>query len=127
MYKDNLMRRALWVNVVTNLGGGLLFAFPSSTLGQLAGLPVYLSHRTAYLLRAPRAIRCSLRRRLRLARPPTEHKPAARCIRCNRQGRSLCCRLRLLGMAQGRGVLPATGDLVLAGIFAWWLLDVQHV
>jgi hypothetical protein len=28
----------------------------------------------------------------------------------------------LLGEAPGRGVLAATGDLVLAGIFAWWLL-----
>jgi hypothetical protein len=39
MNKDNLMRRALWISVVYNLGGALLFAFPSSLLVLLAGLP----------------------------------------------------------------------------------------
>src|SRR5262249_62246082 len=37
--KDNFMRRALWVSVLYNFGGALLFAFPSSPLGQFAGLP----------------------------------------------------------------------------------------
>jgi hypothetical protein len=32
----------------------------------------------------------------------------------------------LLGEAPARGVLSASGDLVLAGIFAWWLLGAQQ-
>src|SRR5260221_8780792 len=40
MKGDNLMRRALWATSVMNLLGALLFAFPSSPLGQLAGLPL---------------------------------------------------------------------------------------
>lgn len=39
MINDRLMRRVLWAAAVFNLGGGLLIAFPTSPLGQLAGLP----------------------------------------------------------------------------------------
>jgi hypothetical protein len=38
--KDNVLRGTLWVSVVYNVSGALLFAFPSSPLGQFAGLPI---------------------------------------------------------------------------------------
>jgi hypothetical protein len=34
--------------------------------------------------------------------------------------------LWLLGQAPARGVLAAIGDLLLAGVFAWWLVGSRH-
>jgi hypothetical protein len=39
MDKDEWFRRTLWLSVVYNLGGAFLFAFPSSALARLTGLP----------------------------------------------------------------------------------------
>ncbi len=39
MKRDRLMRRALRISVIYNFAAALLFAFPSSSLGRLAGLP----------------------------------------------------------------------------------------
>jgi hypothetical protein len=37
--RDKFLRRALWVSVAYNLAAALLFAFPASSFGRLAGLP----------------------------------------------------------------------------------------
>src|SRR5213079_1228210 len=52
--------------------------------------------RTARLHRALGSLRGSLRRRVRLARPPTAHRPAARCHGRARQGRRVRRHPRLL-------------------------------
>ncbi|MGH9677330.1 MAG: hypothetical protein ACRD36_09535, partial [Candidatus Acidiferrum sp.] len=39
---------------------------------------------------------------------------------------SIIFMLWLIGEASGRGVLAAVGDLVFAGIFAWWLFGTRH-
>ena len=39
MNGDRFMRGVLGVSAVFNVGGALLFAFPATFLGQLAGLP----------------------------------------------------------------------------------------
>jgi hypothetical protein len=51
--KDTFLRGSLWVSVVYNFGGALLFAFPSSSLGQLAGLPAPYRPSTARSWRFP--------------------------------------------------------------------------
>jgi hypothetical protein len=123
MNKDNLMRRALWVSVVTNLSGGLLFAFPSSTLGQLAGLPptappIYCALLALFVVLFAGAYAW-------LALQPNINRPLVAFAAIGKAGAfAVVFVFWILGMAPGRGVLPATGDLVLAGIFAWWLLGV---
>ena len=39
MQQETTFRRVLWASALFNLGGGLLFAFPSSLPSQLVGLP----------------------------------------------------------------------------------------
>ena len=39
MSPDKLVRRALQISVPFNLGAAVLFAFPGSILGRIAGLP----------------------------------------------------------------------------------------
>jgi hypothetical protein len=62
-----------------------------------------------------------------LARQPTFDRPLVALAALGKAGVfAIIVTFWLLGEAPGRGVLAAAGDLVLAGIFAWWLLGAQH-
>jgi hypothetical protein len=122
---DRLMRRALWTSVPYNLGGALVFAFPES-LGRLAGLPgpvplVYAA--TLAFLVALFAGAYAW-----LARQPVIDRPLVAVLAIGKAGFFavvLVC--WLLGEAPAAGVAAATGDLVFAGVFAWWLLGIERV
>ena len=91
-------------------------------MGQFAGLPadapiVYRAMTALFVL--------LFARRLRLAGLATDHQPAVRRVRRHRQGRGLRHRRRAVadGAVPGSGVLAIVGDILLALVFAWCLLD----
>jgi hypothetical protein len=122
--KDHVLRGALWVSVVYNAGAALLFAFPSSPLSQLAGLPARVPPIYAALLAFFVALFGGAY--AWLARQPSIDRPLVALAAIGKAGVfALMVTFWLLGEVPGRGVLAAVGDLVLAGIFAWWLLGGQ--
>ena len=120
MDRDHVMRRALWASVVYNLGGTLLFAFPSS-LGGLAGLPMPVPRVYTALLAVFVALfggaYAWLARQARIDRPLVA---MAALGKAGVFAVILSC--WLLGEVPGRGVLAVSGDLAFAVVFAWWLL-----
>jgi hypothetical protein len=115
------MRGALWVSVVYNFGGAVLFAVPSSPLGQLAGLPTAVPPIYCALLAFFVALFGGAY--AWLAVQPTLSRPLVALSAIGKAGVfALILLFWLLGEAPGRGVLVATGDLVLACVFAGWLL-----
>jgi hypothetical protein len=121
MERDKLVRSALGFSVVYNLVGGLLFAFPSSTLSQLAGLPspvspVYSALVGYFVLLFGGAYAW-------LALQPTIDRPMVALAAVGKSGVfTLIFVFWLIGHVPGLGVVAAIGDLVLAVIFAHWLL-----
>jgi hypothetical protein len=118
--RDIFMRRVLWAGAAFNLGGALLFAFPSGPLGQLIGLPAPVP-----------GIYCALLAflvllfgfsYLWLARQPIIHRPFLAFSAYGKFGVfCIVVAFWIAGKAPGRGVLAATGDLLFAAVFAWWL------
>lgn len=122
MDRDRLMRRALWVSVPYNLGGALAFAFPGS-IGRLAGLPTPVP----YLYAATLAFLVTLFAGAYawLASQPRIDRPLVSLLTIGKAGFfAVVLAGWLLGEVPGLGVATATGDLVLACIFAWWLRGV---
>jgi hypothetical protein len=117
---DDLLRRALWVTVFFNLAGVLLFAFPRS-LGRLAGLPgpvprVY----TAFIAFMVALFAGTY---AWLARRPTIDRPLVAFSAVGKTGFFVVVvACWLLGEVPGRAVIGASGDLVFAALFAWWLV-----
>ena len=120
MDRDRVIRRALRISVAFNIGGALLFAFPESPLGQLAGLPapapvLYRALAAFFVLLFAGAYAW-------LARQPTIDRPLVALSAIGKAGFfAMTCVLWTLGEASARGVVGATGDLALAAVFAWWL------
>jgi hypothetical protein len=124
MDKDKIIRRALGVSAIYNLGGAFLFAFPSSAPGQLAGLPEAV----------PGIYRALVALFVLLFGGAYAWLAVARVIDCPMVAYSAIGKagafgtilmFALLGQVPARGVPPATGDLILACIFAWWLSSTR--
>lgn len=125
MDRDAFMRRALWISVAYNLGGAFLFAFPSSSLGRLAGLPTLVAPIYSTLVAFFVALFAGAY--AWLASQSHIDRPLVALSAIGKAGAfSVILVFWLFGQGPGRGVLAATGDLVLAGIFAWWLLGAQE-
>jgi hypothetical protein len=112
-------RKVLWVAALYNLGGASLFAFPAS-LGQLAGLPVPVAPVYSVLL----ALFVLLfgAAYAWLAMQPTIDRPMVGFAAI---GKASVFVAAVILWAAGEGsasLIPgATGDLIFAAIFAWWL------
>jgi hypothetical protein len=125
MDRDGLMRRALKISVIYNFAAALLFAFPSSSLGRLAGLPpgvpaLYRMLLGFFVVLFGGAYAW-------LARQPDIDRPLVGFAAIGKAGAfGIILTLWLAGRSPARGVLAASGDLVLAGIFAWWLFGEQQ-
>lgn len=123
--RDKVLRRALWASVVYNLGGALLFAFPSSPLGQAAGLPtpvppIYSTLVAFFVVLFGGSYAW-------LACQRTMDRPLVALAAIGKSSVfAIIFIFWLLGEAPGRGVLAATGDLLFAGIFAWWLFNTRN-
>ena len=125
MDRDTFMRRALSISVVYNLGGALLFAFPSSLVGRLAGLPVLVAPIYSTLLAF--FVTLFAGAYAWLARQPNIDRPLVAFSAIGKAGAfSVILLFWLFGQGSGRGVVAVVGDLVLAGIFVWWLLGAPE-
>jgi hypothetical protein len=114
------MRRALWTSVPYNVGGALLFAFPDS-LGRLAGIPGPVPH--IYAAALAFLVTLFAGTYAWLAVQPRIDRPLVAFSAIGKAGFFavvLVC--WLLGEVPGQGVIGTCGDLVLAGIFTWWLI-----
>ncbi len=120
MNRETVLRRVLWVAAVFNLLGALLFAFPASYVGQLAGLPAavpgaYRAMTALFVLLFGGAY-------LWLAQQSVINRPLLIFGAIGKASAfALVCILFLVGAASGVGVLIASGDLVLALLFLWCL------
>jgi len=120
MTRDDLMRRVLWASVFFNLFGALLFLFPAS-LGRLAGLPAPVPFAYSALL----ALFIVLfgGSYAWLALQPRFDRPLVAFAAIGKASAfAVVLACWVAGAVEGRAVLAITGDLVLAAIFAWWLL-----
>ena len=121
MNRDRVMRRALWVSFVYNFGAAALFAFPSSSLSRLSGLPnpvppIYSTLVALFVALFAGAYGW-------LALQPEIDRPLVALSAIGKAGAfSTFLALWLVGEVSVRGVLAGTGDLILAAIFASWLL-----
>jgi hypothetical protein len=116
MNRESILRGSLWVAAAFNLGGAALFAFPESSLSQMAGFPVdvpvvyrafvaffVLLFAGAYIWQA-------------IHRPIV--KPLVVFGAIGKAGAfSLAIILSLANLVSAPGLLVASGDLVLAVIF----------
>ena len=121
MNRDRVVRRALWISVVYNSGGALLFAFPSSALGRLAGLPSPVPPIYSTLVALFVALFAGLYGWL--AMQPEIDRPMVALGAIGKAG-AFSSMVALWGFGELRAlvVLAGTGDLILAAIFIWWLL-----
>ncbi len=124
--RDDVMRRALWATTFFNLGGGLALAFPSSVLGQLAGLPgessvLYRFTAALFVLLFGGAY-AWLAMQSRIDRPMVAFTALGKASFF-----VLMVSLWLVDEASGSGLIAATGDLVFAAIFAWWLTGERQL
>jgi len=120
MSRDRIMRRALWVSVVYNFAGAVMFAFPSLPVGRLSGLPsdvppIYSSLVALFVALFAGAYGW-------LAMQAQIDRPMVALGAIGKAGAfAIFVTLWMLGRFSGLGVISGSGDLILAAIFAWWL------
>jgi hypothetical protein len=117
--RDAFIRKVLWATVFYNVAGALAFAFPAS-IGQLAGLPLPVAPIYSVLL----AIFVLLfgAAYLWLALQPTIDRPLIGFAALGKASVFVAAIvLWLLGEGPGLFIAGATGDLIFAALFSWWL------
>lgn len=121
MNDDRIFRRILWISAVFNLGAAGLFAFPSTPLGQWAGLPadvplLYSSFVALFITLFGGMY-------VWLAMQPVIPRAFVAFAAI---GKSLVFVMAAIfwmaGEISSRTFQLSIGDLVLAAIFAWWLM-----
>ncbi len=118
------MRSTLWASVPFNIGAALLFACPSSSLGQLAGLP--RSAPRVYTMLLAWFVVLFGGSYAWLACQARIDRPLVAIAAIGKSGVFVTIVvLWWIGDAPGRGVLAATSDLVLAAIYAWWVIGAR--
>jgi hypothetical protein len=122
---DKYIRLVLWASAVFNLAGALLFAFPESTISQLAGLPVPVP--TFYAALLAEFIILFGGSYAWLALQPAINRPLLAFGAIGKTGAFLLVAvLWLAGQAPARGMLAITGDLIFACLFFAWLLRPRN-
>ncbi len=120
MEQETIFRRVLWASAAFNLGGALLFAFPSSAPGQLAGLPtpvpaIYSTLLALFVILFGGAYAW-------LAVQPTIDRPMVAFSAIGKTAAFLTVfGFWLMGEAPARSIVGILGDLIFAGLFFWWL------
>lgn len=123
--RDRTIRRALRASVIFNLGGALTFLFPGS-LGQLAGLPPPGNRVYPTLVAFFAMLFCGAY--AWLARQPRIDRPLVAFAALGKASFFVIVLLFwLAGALPALAVLAASGDLLLALIFAWWLMEPDVV
>lgn len=125
MKPDKLMRIALWISVPFNLLAAYGVAIPASWLGQAMGLPMEVpamySVLLAWVITLFAAVYAWLALQKKIDRPMVVTVAIAKTgVFVN------VFLLWVAGHGAGMTVLFACGDLVLAGIFFWWLVKTAR-
>ena len=122
MSREHVLRPALWTAAFFNLAGAVPFAFPGSSLGQFAGLPtdvpvVYRAMTALFVLLFAGAYAW-------LAMQPAINRPFVAFGAIGKAAAFIMVVvLWLNGAVAAGGVLAMVGDILLALLFAWCLLD----
>jgi hypothetical protein len=120
MARDDIMRHALRVTAVANLGVAIVLAFPASLPGQLIGLPASVPavHRLllAYLVGLFGVAYAWLARQPRIDRPLVAVAAAGKA-----GAAAIAVGCWLAGRATGRSAVVFSGDILFAALFTWWL------
>lgn len=120
--KDQTLRRLMAASAVVNLAGAVLFAFPGSALGQLAGLPA----ETSPLYRGLVVLFVLLFAGMYawLSRQDPVPRPAV-CLAAIGKSSAflLVLALWLMDEAPARLVVAISADLLLAAYYLVWLHD----
>ncbi len=119
------VRATLWISAAFNTLAAYLFAFPASPLAQSAGLPapvpaVYTAL-TALFVMLFAAMYGWLAQRPQIERTWLTFGAIGKC-----SAFAVAFALWLAGAASDRLALVASGDLLLGGYWAWWLMQTQH-
>ena len=124
MSSDQLIRRTLWASAAFNIGGASLFAFPASALGQLSGLPPYPPPIYRFLLALlVFGFGCAY---VWLALQQSISRPFICFVAIDKTCVFLVVLvLWILGESPPSSVIVISGDLILAALFALWLLGAQ--
>jgi hypothetical protein len=120
--KDRFFRRVLWSTAVLNLGAAVLFTFPDSLPGRILGLPATVPLLYRVLVGLFVALFGGVYAWLAVQATIDRPLVALGAIgKAGAFGGVLLC--WVLGATTG--LMPAlfSADLLLAGIFAWWLAD----
>lgn len=121
MREGLVLRRAMAAAAAFNVLGALLAAFPDSTPGKLAGLPAGAP--VAYrALAAFFILLCGGAYAWLSTRPAPERPMVAFAAIGKACAFLLFLTLWLASQVSFSSLLTAGGDLVFAGIFAWWLV-----
>jgi len=122
MSPDVVVRRALWATAVFNVFGALLFAFPASLPGRIAGLPpdvplVYRAMVAVFVLLFGGSYAW-------LARAPRIDRPLLALGAIGKASAFFTIALLwMAGAAPFRSVAAIFGDLAFAALFAWYLMS----
>jgi hypothetical protein len=118
--RDRFLRSVLWLSAAGNLAGAMLFAFPDSALGRLAGLPpeapeLYRSMVALFILLFGAAYSW-------LAAQDTIDRPFVLFGAIGKTcAFAVVLVLWLTGEASARSVATMSGDLVFAALLAYGL------
>ena len=122
MSREHVLRPALWTAAFFNFAGAAPFAWPGSTLGHFAGLPadapvIYRAMTALFVLLFAGAYAW-------LAMQPTINRPFVAFGAIGKAAAFvMVVVLWLTGAVAAGGVLAMVGDILLALVFAWCLLD----
>jgi hypothetical protein len=125
MNRELVLRRSLWAAAFFNVGGAVMFGFPSLPTGQMAGLPadvhpVYRAFVALFVLLFGGAYAW-------LAAQPAINRPF---VAFGAIGKTCAfvtaVLLWLAGQIAGMGVAIFTGDLALAALFFWGLMGMRR-
>jgi hypothetical protein len=118
--RDRFLRRVLWSTAVLNLGAAAVFTFPDWLPGRILGLPVSVP--LLYRVLVGLFVALFGGAYAWLALQPTIDRPLVAIGAIGKAGAfgsALLC--WLLGATTGLVAALLSADLLLAGIFAWWL------
>jgi hypothetical protein len=122
--KDTFIRRVLWATAVFNLGGALLFAFPASVVGQLAGMPVPVP--APYTILLAFFVLLFGGAYAWLALQAVIDRPMVAFAAIGKAGAfAIFFVFWMVSEVPARGVMAATGDLIFSGLFLYWLLGTR--
>ncbi len=121
MRQDRFIRTVLWVSVAFNICGTMAFVFPA-TVGQLSGFPVPVPRLYSWIL-ALMVLMFGVAYAWLALQPQIDRPLLALGAISKTAVFCVFATCWILGDIPFLGIVGASGDLVLAASFAWWLVN----